>query len=1108
MRQIYSLLVMLTVSFTMLMAQESRTVTGVVLSEADGEPIIGASVVIPNSSEGTTTDIDGNFSIKVPTDVKTLRFSYVGMTTVELPVQNKMQVTLSENDKVLEDVVVTAQGLTRKEKSIGYAAQKLGGEDLTVSRPIDLANSMAGKVSGARILGGSGATFDVGTVVLRGTSDFQNPVGSEPIYVVDGIVTNKNAVNMDDVETLTVLKGAGATALYGSQGGNGAIIITTKRAKEGKTKVEFSHTTKWETYYNHIDVQNQYGGGAYGSYGEMYAIEGNDNLSWAGLEAINETLATNKRFLQKNTDGSYQYDMNKDESWGARYDKNVLVADAWYYDSTSSRAGVARPWVGRMDLSDLFRTGINNTSNVAVSTSGKGYNARVSFSNSQREGIMANSDAVRRFFSVRTSFDAGKYLTVGVDYKFTYHKNHNSASEGYNNGENVFYSLVEWGQTNIDIDDMKDYKRPDGSYRSWNITKTTDLSAKSHDNAFAVMNEVNRYHISFGHLFSADAEVKLPHNIKAGYKIMADMRNNKRESRYPDGFKKLSPSSYANQQYMVTDITSQARLTWGDRLMDNRLSVDAAAFWEGRQYKYSRLSSETANGLIDGKCGWWSVNNSISNAKTNNLDKTFKTYSVYANMTVGFDDTYFLDASYRWDADSRLDNPAKTSKDNYQYGSLSASVMLNKFVDADWLNYWKVRGSLAQLGSSLEPYDLDDPYILYQYGAQASFHHSSTQNADDLRPTITTSYEVGTEFRMFDHRFWGDVNFYIKNTTDQIFEQNVSPASGYDTRRINCGRIDNKGIEVSLGATLFRNRDWRWDVDFNVARNINKLVKLSDETSENVLASKKITKQWSLRAVEGEPVGVITINNQWKRTDDGRLILEKIDETKNAAKADLWGGGYAPIYDNDGNVNVGNYQPDFTGGFGTSLSWKNLSMNLSFDYMIGGQIVSLTNVYGQCSGILTSTVKKNKNGVCEREAIVNGGGVNVSGVVEVTDENGNVEYQDVECKMNAYNYYHYKSRYDLASSVYDRTYLKLRDVSVNYRFNKKLLEKMGIGLSEASVSFVANNLWLIYSACPNIDPSEANIDNSSSSNKLVSAFLEGGQAPSSRSYGFTVKVAF
>ena len=168
----------------------------------------------------------------------------------------------------------------------------------------------------------------------------------------------------------------------------------------------------------------------------------------------------------------------------------------------------------------------------------------------------------------------------------------------------------------------------------------------------------------------------------------------------------------------------------------------------------------------------------------------------------------------------------------------------------------------------------------------------------------------------------------------------------------------------------------------------------------------------------------------------------------------------------------------------------------------------MTNVYGECSGVLSSTVKKNKNGVCVREAIVNGGGVDVSGVVEVIDADGNVEYQDVDCKMNAYYYYHYKSRYDLPSSVYDRTYLKLRDVSLNYRFNKKSLETLGIGLSEASVSFVANNLWLIYSACPNIDPSEANIDNSSSNNKLVSSFLEGGQAPSSRSYGVTVKVAF
>ena len=1075
------------------MAQESRIVTGIVTSEEDGEPVIGASVMIPNSNVGTTTDVDGNFSLKVPANVSVLRFSFVGMTTVDVPVKDKMSVVLSTNDKVLEDVVVTAQGLTRKEKSIGYAAQKLGGEDLTVSRPIDLANSMAGKVSGARIMGGSGATFDVGTVVLRGTGDFQNPIGSEPIYVVDGIVTNKNAVNMDDVDNLTVLKGAGATALYGSQGGNGAIVITTKRAKAGKGRIEVTHTTKWETYYNHIDVQHQYGGGSYGLYGERYAIEGNDNMSWAGLEVISKE--TKEGFINKNEDGSYQYDMNSDESWGARYDKNVLVSDAWYFDPTSKYYYVnhkARPWVGKMDLADLFRTGINNTTNVSFSKAGEDYSVRASYTNSQREGILENSDATRRFFSFRSSYDPIKWLTVSADYKFTYHRNHNAAAEGYNNANNVFYNFVEWGQTNIDIDDLRDYKRADGSWRTWNVVSPTDLRANYHDNAFGILHEMNRYHTSFGHLFSADLEARLPFKIKAGFKFMGDMRNNERESCYAEGAKKISPSTFELAQYRVSDVTSQGRLTWGDRFFDDRFSIDAAGFLEVRHYRYSYIHSGTSNGLVNGT-GWWSVSNSTDFPSTVNTRKEFKTRSGYANVTMGFDDTYFLDASLRRDFDSRLDSPSKKTKNNYLYGGVSASVMLDKFVNLDWLSYWKVRGSQAQVGSTLEAYQLDTPYYTYAYDSQQSFYTSSTQVSDDIKPTITTSYEFGTEFRMFNDRIWGDINYYVKNTKDQIFELDVTPASGYASRLINCGEIDNHGIEISLGATAFRNRDWKVDFNFNISRNHNKLVKLADGMSETLLASKKITNQWSLRAIEGKPVGVITTSNRWLRDDNGELILEK-------SKSNMWGGGYAPVYKNQTEKEVGNYQPDYTGGFSANASWKNLSLSLNFDYMIGGQMVSLTNTYGTCSGILTSTTGKNSNGVNVREAIIDGGGVDVHGV----DKEGN----PVDCKMNAYYYYHYKAKYDIDSWVYDRTYLKLRDVSVSYQFDKKTLDKLDIGLSQASVSFVANNLWLIYSACPNIDPSEMSIDNSSTSNKLVSAFLEGAQAPSTRSYGLTVKVAF
>ena len=1082
---------MLLLGMTTLSAQESMIVKGIVTSSDDGEPIIGASVMIPNSTEGTTTDVDGNFSISVPQNVKTLRFSYVGMTTVELPVKSSMSVSLSVNDQVLDDVVVTAQGLTRKEKSIGYAAQKLKGEDLSVARQLDFANSLAGKVSGARVLGGSGATFDVGTVILRGSNDFNNPVGSEPIYVVDGIVTNKNAVNMDDVESINVLKGGAATALYGSQGGNGAIMITTKKAEGGKARIDISHTTKWETYYNHIKLQNKYGGGSYGLNGEAYAIEGNDNMSWAGLEAIAQK--DENLHIVRNADGSYQYDMYSDESWGARFDKNVKVASALYYDPTSSHYMQADPWVNQLDLSDLFQTGISNITNISLSKSGSGYNTRISFTNQQREGILENSDAVRRYLSLKASIDVTKWLTISGDYKFTYHQNHNAAGEGYSEPTNVFYDFVQWGQTNVNIKDLRDYKRDDGTWRTWNPVSADNLRANFHDNPFGILNEMNRYHTSFGNILSADMEVKLPYNIKGGAKVMMDTRNNERENKYAEGARNISPSTYDLAKYHITDITVQGRLTWGDRLLDNRLSVDLAAFFEERTYHYSYIYSSTSNGLVNGT-GWWNIRNSSDYVSSSNTKRNFKTQSRYFTATVGFDDTYFLDGSFRKDWDSRFDSPNSNNANSYKYGGASLSVMLDKFVQLDWLSYWKVRASMAQVGSTLDTYELDNPYYSAKYGNMTSFYHSGVVTDSSIRPTLTESYEFGTAFRLLNDRIWGDVNWYVKNTSQQIFELQRTGASGYYAQRMNCGLINNHGIEISLGANLFRNRDWKWDVDLNISKNVNKLVKLTDGITETTLTNNKFYYAWNFKAVEGKPVGVITTSNRWARNEEGQLLLKKTSSA-------LWGGGYLPVYRDDEEKEVGNFQPDWTGGFSTNVSWRNLSLGMNFDFMIGGQMVSWTNMWGTGSGMLDNTVKNNSNGVCEREAIVNGGGVNVHGVDATTGE-------EVDCLMNAYQYYHYLAEYDNDNWVYDRTYLKLREVSLAYQVDRKLLEKLNIGLSTASVSFVASNLWLIYSACPNIDPSEMNVTGSTSSAKLQSAFIEGGQAPSTRSFGLTFKLGF
>lgn len=1080
-KRLLLMLIFLVAMISMASAQ-TRKVFGVVTSSEDGTPIVGASVLVEGTTVGTITDIDGNFEItNLPPSSKVLRISFVSMKTAEVKITSgKMTVVLYPDTEVLDEVVVTAQGLTRKEKSIGYSTQKVDAEKLTVARQTDLGNAMAGKIAGARFFGKSGSTFDSGSIVLRGSSDFTNPSGSEPIYVVDGSISNKDAVNMDDVESINVLKGAAATALYGSQGGNGAVIITTKSAKQGDDKghIEVSHTLSFDKYYNHFDMQKSYGGGSYGDYGERYANQ------YEGVDVMSPQFLYGTYGGMQNADGSYYLDYGSDESWGARYDPNVMMANANYYDPTSSQYMKAKPFVHGLNLADLFQTGIANTTNVAFSKAGKDYSTRVSFTNSQRDGIQQNSDAVRRYLGIKTTFKPVKWLNISMDYKYTYRKDHNGATEGYGATGNVLYDFLQWGHTEVDLNDFKDYRRPDGTWRTWNIISPDNLTANFHDNPYATFDNINNYTTYRWNVFTGDAEVLLPFNLKAGVRVTGNMRNYNYESKRNEGSINFT-SYYGEEQNHVSDLTIQGRLTWGDRFINDRLTVDAAAFIEQRNYDYGTLASNTTDGLI--MDGYFNLGASNGYVSSNNSEQHYKTRSVFATATVGFDDTYFLDGSLRNDWDSRL----PVTNNSYLYGGLSASVMLNRFIadKAPWINYWKIRGSLAQVGSTLDVYNTimqynytDSDNANYKYNSLTSLYPNSTQLNSYIKPTISTSYEVGTEFRLFNNRVWGDINFYRRDTKNQILNMTVAPQSGFSSRQLNSGLVRNQGVEISLGFTPVRTKDFQWDVDANISKNSNKLIRLNENITSYQLDGNSFYYYWYLKAIEGKPLGVITTMARWARNENGQLILSPT--TSNA-----WGGGYAPTYEFNKEKEVGNFQPDWTGGFSTNFRYKNLSVAANFDFMIGGEMVSWTNMWSVGSGTSAATAKLNDKGINEREPIINGGGVRVDGV----DTNGN----PVSCYMNAYSYYHYKAYYDLDSWVYSRSYLKMRELSVTYDFPKSLLAKAKIGLSNASISFVASNPWLIYSACPNVDPSETG-DN----------WLEGGQAASTRSFGFTVKLGF
>ena len=1082
---------LLAVATTALYAQ-NITVKGTVSDASNGEPITGAAVVVQGSATSyALTDVQGAFSINAPRN-GVLVVSNMGYKTksVEVNGMTVVNVALEPDTEYLDEVVVTAQGLTRKQKAIGYSAQVINDEQLTITHSSSLGNSLAGKVAGAQFWGSAGSTFSEGKIILRGPTSYNNQEGSEPIYVIDGTIASAAAVNMDDVESINILKGPSATALYGSRGANGAVIITTKKAQEGQSHVEFSHTTTAEVLYNHIKFQNEFGGGAMAQQNTaMY-----NAVQKAGLLDKYPDVLDAKAAFELNgfdlPDGTYTYDYWEDVNWGPRYDNSTMVRPAVSWDPSHPKYGKAEPWSYQLDLRDLTRVAWTNTTTVSFNKSVKGMNTRVSFTNVDRPGIFYNSKAVRRSFSISSQIKPNSWLTADLSYRYRVRVNQNAEQEGYSANGNYICDFVQWGHTNVNLKDLKDWQRPDGGWRTWNIVGAmnfddyaaaylagnADLTANYHDNPYAVMEQYTYTNKTQYHMASADVYASLPYNFRLGARINNLIQDSHYEEK--DGFGSINFDPYYRNYFAETnDITAQGYLTWNNSFVDNRLTAEAAAFAEARKYDYYYLNSATNGGLsvID----LYNLSASNNTYSTNNSETHYKTRSFFGTATIGWDDLVYLDGSLRYDIDSRL--PA--DKNGYLYGGGSLSFMASKLINAPWLNFWKIRGSLAQVGSTIGAYSVKPTYtVSTKLHGQTGLYEPTTQVNEHILPTISTSYEVGTEFKLFNNRLYGDVNFYLKNTKNSIINATVLPQSGFNSRTINAGLVQNKGVEILLGGTPVRTKDFEWNLSANISKNVNTLVELAPGQPSTRLYGNSFYFYWDLMSIEKQPIGVIQTNARWLRNDDGQLILR-------AGTANT--GDVRPTFETDVPKSVGNIQPDFTGGFNTSFRYKDFTLSAAFDYVIGGQMVSWTNMWGKGSGLLAETAVLNDRGKSIREPVQTGGGIHLTGV----DKDGN----PMDGYIDAFYYFYYQYVYDQDSTVFNRSYLKMRELALRYNMPKNIVNKIK-GISSASVAFVATNPWLIYSAVPHIDPSELG---GASYN-----FLEGGQAVSTRSFGVTLNVTF
>ncbi len=1059
MKQALLFFIMLMVSVSLAFAQQRR-VTGKVTGD-DGSPIAFATIQIKGTTSGTTADQQGNFSLSVSGNNVILIVRSVGFQAKEIPLgsQSSVGVTLVSDSKSLQEVVVTALGVNRTRKSLGYSVQEIKSDKITQTKQVDLNTAIAGKVAGVQLRGGSGAKFGTTSIRLRGVN---NLTGGNPIYVVDGVITSPTTINPDDVASLTVLKGPSATALYGQRASEGAVVITSKKSNGSGIGVVLNHSTTFERVYVLPKYQNEYGGGS--------------SQTW---NVFNFDPARHDPALQV-LNGAKYYNYEVDESWGPRMD-GTLYAPWYAWDKTigTDDFGKLKPFVPQTNnVRDFFETGIANNTTVSFSKNGEGYSNRFSFTNLTRSGVIPNSKQQKNFLSYNGAVDLTQQLTFSTNINYVYEYLYNVPREGYST--QTTGSFNQWFHRDLEIGKLKQYyKRADGSFRSWNIAGPTNPTVKYWDNPYteAYENVRNTY------IQTVYGNMTLSYKFLNGFKASAIGRatysNSNADSRVASYT--LNPPSFSTNEDKNTEVSYVGSLEY-DRTF-NDFSFKAGVFGEINKRKRYLVTAATAGGFIVPNV--YNVSNSLNEKVATNFISNRQTNSLYGYATIGYRNMLFLDGSIRNDISSTL--PKKNN--SYIYGSLSgAFVFTELFQNKDILNFGKIRASVARLGTDVDPYNVFETFALGTnytkpvgsgnviYSRQTV---PDTRPNDNLRPALSTNYEIGTELQFLNNRARLDVNYFYRRNIDQIIPITIPSSSGYSAQLINAGEMTNKGWEFTVGATPVRTKDFTWDIDFNLAFMRNKVVSLYGDLDNQQVSLDGSNLSFgfvgsprvSLNAKRGQSYGLILGGGFQRDSASGKILVDD--------------DGY-PLMKNQ--VELGYVTPDWTGGVSSGLTYKNWTLNFSLDFQKGGRFVSITKMFNAGSGLGLETVGNNDKGKPVRDPVASGGGIKLD-ALNATTRKPNEAYADTKDLYESYLFSLWENW------VYDASYVKLREVAIGYTLPPAIFKRTPIkGLS---VSVIGQNLWLIHSKVKGIDPSE-----------LESSWIEGGQLPGTRSIGFNVKVNF
>lgn len=975
----------------------------------------------------------------------------------------------------IEGVVVTALGIKREKKALGYATQGVSGEDIADKPVTNFATALQGEVAGLQVqsygtLGGSA------NMVVRGYSSISG--NNQALVVIDGVpVINSGAstaaqrsgrggydfgnaasdLNPDDIESVNVLKGSAATALYGSRAGQGAIIITTKK---GKTRRGLGVTFNSSAMFSSVDretlpkYQTKYGAG----YGPFY-----DTPYFNLIDFNNDGTADD-----------WAVPFGEDASYGAAYDPNLMVYTWQSLYPQLSTYGQKMPWVApKHDATNVFVGGATFSNSIALGGASDKGNFRLSYTNFLQQGNLPNSEIKRNVLAFNGSQELGERLTASAGLSYTATRAKGRYGTGYDSN-NIMQSMRQWWQTNVDIYDQRDAYFLTGENITWNTNSHTNLKPLYTDNAYWVLYENYETDQRDRFLVNGSLDYKITDWLSAMGRVTRDFFTEGVQERTAIGSSNLS--RYLERNRKMSETNYDLMLNFNKKLSD-AMSLDGNVGYNLRVEKADNLTQQTNGGLNFPKLyTFTNSKNPITADDIAPVNYTKKVDGVYARASLGIQDTYFLEGTIRRDRSSAL----PVENNTYWYPSVSASIVFSNLINQPWLTFGKFRANWAKTGNDTSPYNVFTTYdVGAPFGGSAIASNFATFNNAELKPEMLYGPEVGLEMQFFKRRFGFDVSWYQRKTQDLITAIDVSGASGAQRIWVNAGDMVNEGIEAFVNITPVRTSNFSWDMKVNWAKNDSEVTKLMDGINFVQLAAAQ--GGVTIGAAIGEPFGVIR-GQDFIYAPDGQKVV--------AAN-----GTYRRT--TDSNHVIGNINPDWTGGIKNSLKYKNVGLSFLIDARKGGQVFNLDTYYGYATGLYDFTAGTNDLGNPVRNTLANGGGLILPGVKEVSP--GVYAPNDIRANASTYaNPWGY-ARNPQAAFVYDASFVKLREASISYDLPKSFYEN--IGINAFTISLIGRNLWIIHKNVPYADP-EAGLGSGN-----VQGY-QSGTYPAVREIGASLKIEF